>query len=255
MEQVRVVRRRRWADAGTPPPGGQWSMADRWPLLVSVLADEQADLLQAVQEHVARPDGGRLSPQAAQALLQASERLRRASRRAQQITRLASGRVRQFRERIELRQVVLAVLTDLGLGTPGGGVIADLDLAPGEACMDPSAAYTVVESLLSWLRVHGGGLVLKTEAGRGAAGPFLSAFGPRAQPRATGGVGPPRRRLDDGLELLLLQQAVWASGLTLRVLAGADISARIGFPPPSTGAGVLGRRELPAPQSGRDRSR
>ena len=255
MQQVPAARRRRWADASALPPGGQWSMADRWPLLVSLLADEQADLLRAVREHVSQCSGDRLSPRGAQALLQACGRLQHASRRAQQITRLASGHVRQFRERIDLREVVLEVLSDLGLQAPGGGAIAELELAPGEAFMDASAAYTVVECLLSWLRVHGGGLVLKTEPGRGAAGPFLSAFGPRARPHATDGVGPARRRLDDGLELLLLQQAVWASGLTLRVLAGADISARIGFPPPSTGAGVLGRRELPAPQSGRDRSR
>lgn len=252
MEQVRAARRRRWADAGAPPPGGQWSMADRWPLLVSVLADEQADLLRAVQEHVAQSAGGRLTARDMQALLQASERLQHASRRAQQITRLAGGRVRQFRERIDLGEVVLAVLADLGMDPLGGGAIAELDLAPGEAFMDASAAYTVVECLLAWLRVHGSGLVLKTEPGRGAAGPFLSAFGPRAKPATAVGAGPSRRRLDDGLELLLLQQAVWANGLTLRVLAGADISARVSFPPPSAGSDVLGRLELPAPQSGND---
>lgn len=248
MEQVRAVPRRRWADAGAAPPGGPWGMADRWPLLVSVLADEQAGLLRAVQEHLESTDG--LPPREVEALLQASDRLRQASRRAQQITRLAGGRVRQFRERIDLREVVLAVLADLALDPLGGGAIAELDLAPCEAFMDAPSAYTVVECLLAWLRTHGSGLVLKTEPGRRAAGPVLSAFGPRARPDAGAGVDPPRRRLDDGLDLLLLQQAVWANGLTLRLLAGGDISVRVGFPPRS--ADVLGPLESPAPHPGSD---
>lgn len=246
MEQHRTTPRRRGADASVPLPGGPWSMGDRWPLLVRVLVDEQADFLSTVQSLVRSPDG----PDAS-ALQAASERLRQAGHRAQQITRLASGRVRQYRERIDLCELVLAVLDDLGLQAGADGPVTRLDLAPAEAFMDPAAAYTVVECLLAWLRVHGRGLVLSTGPAAGHAGPLLIATASRVRPRAASpGDLPLRRRMEDGLELLLLQQAVWANGLTLRILAGSDISARIGFPRPNPDADLLHRIELPAPQSG-----
>ena len=256
MDQVRTARRRRWADASATAPGGPWSMGDRWPLLVSALADEQNELLRVLQEQgLQSPVSGRLTVQEALVLRTACERLQRTSRRAQQITRLASGRVRQFRERIDLCDTVLGVLADLGLDTRAGGTIAELDLAPAEAFMDAAAAYTVVECLLAWLQVHGRGLALQTEPGRGAAGPVLTATGLRAAPRPATSGPPPRRRLEDGLDLLLLQQAVWANGLTLRVVAGRDITARVGFPSLALGADSFGRIELPAPHPGTKGSR
>lgn len=256
MEQVRMTRRRRWADASAPTPGGPWSMADRWPLLVSVLADEQAELLRVVEERgFGAPGSARGTTQEAQALGSACERLRHSSRRAQQIARLASGRVRQFRERVDLSDLVLAVLSDIGLPSGAGGPVAELDLNAAEAFIDAAAGYTVVECLLGWLLVHGRELALQTTPGRGAGGPVLTATGQRATPGAAGPGLPQRRRLDDGLELLLLQQAVWANGLTLRVLAGRDITARVGFPPPAAGADLYGRIELPAPQPGTDGNR
>lgn len=246
MEQVRSARRRRWADASPSAPAGQWSMGDRWPLLVSVLADEQADLLRALREHLADAPGSRPLP----GLHEAADRLQRTSRHAQQIARLASGRVRQFRERVDLRQLLRTVLADLDIPTGPGRAIAELDLAPAEACMDASAAYTVVECLLAWLQVHGSAMVLATQPGRGSAGPVLAASGHRSRLPAPAGRGSARRRLDDGLELLLLQQAVWANGLTLRILAGTDITVRVGFPPAAPDVDALGWIELPAPQSG-----
>ncbi|HYD76817.1 hypothetical protein [Ramlibacter sp.] len=249
MEQVRAARRRRWADAGAPGPGGPWSMGDRWPLLVSVLADEQSELLRAIQAcDLQALQGG----EALQALRAACERVQRTTRRAQQIARLASGRVRQFRERIDLADLVLAVLADLGIPSGSGGPVSELDLQPAEAFIDPAVAYTVVECLLGWLLVHGRELTLQTVPGRGAGGPVLTASIERTAPPPAASGLPRRRRLDDGLELLLLQQAVWANGLTLRVLAGRDITARVGFPPPAAGAHDFGRLEMRAPEPGTD---
>lgn len=250
MEQVRSARRRRWADASAPAPSGQWSMGDRWPLLVSVLADEQADFLSAVREHLAQPSGAPIAPDTAPRLQGAADRLQRASRHAQQIARLASGRVRQFREPVDLCHLVRAVLADLGPHSGAEDPITRLDLVQADVFMDASAAYTVVECLLAWLRTHGSALVVRTEPGKAGAGPVLSASGQRAPMPAAAPGTPRHRRLDDGLELLLLQQAVWANGLTLRILAGTDITARVGFPPLMPQADVLGRIELPAPQSG-----
>lgn len=250
MEQIRPVRRRRWADASAPAPSGQWSMGDRWPLLVSVLADEQTDFLRAVREHLAQPSGTPVAPDASPRLQCAADRLQRASRHAQQIARLASGRVRQFRESVDLCNLVRAVLADLGPHSGAQDPIARLDLAPADAFMDAAAAYTVVECLLTWLRTHGSALVLSTEPGKNGTGAVLSASGQRAPARAVAPETPRHRRLDDGLGLLLLQQAVWANGLTLRILAGTDITARVGFPPLTPEAEVLGRIEQPVPQSG-----
>ena len=255
MEQVRTVCRRRWADANATGSGGQWSMGDRWPLLVSVLADEQAELLRVIEERGLHSENARSTAPEAQALRTACERVQRTSRRAQQIARLAGGRVRQFRERIELSDLVLAVLADLGIEPGAGGPLAELDLAPAEVYIDAAAAYTVIECLVAWMLVHGHRLALQTGSGPAGAGPVLTATSPRVAPRvATSGL-PPRRRLDDGLELLLLQQAVWANGLTLRVLVGRDITARVGFPTPTASVDSLGRIELPAPQPGTDRNR
>lgn len=252
MEQVRVARRRRWADAGAPGPRGPWSMGDRWPLLVSVLADEQSELLRVIQACGLQAGHG---GEDARALRTACDRVQHTMRRAQQVARLASGRVRQFRERIDLAGLVLAVLADLGIPADPDGPVAELDLQPAEAFIDAATGYMVVECLLGWLVVHGRDLALQTAPGRGAAGPVLTATTQRTAARPAGPGFAQRRRLDDGLELLLLQQAVWANGLTLRVMAGCDITARVGFPPLAAGAHGCGRIERPAPQPGTDGGR
>ncbi len=213
MEQVRTVCRRRWADANATGSGGQWSMGDRWPLLVSVLADEQAELLRVIEERGLHSENARsTAPAGAGAAY--GLRTRAAHQSARPADR-APGR----RPRAPVSRTHRAAVR------PGAGGAGRSRHRPGAGAPSPNWIWhlprcTSTQRLptpsssawWAWMLVHGHRLALQTGSGPAGAGPVLTATSPRVAPRvATSGL-PPRRRLDDGLELLLLQQAVWANG-------------------------------------------
>src|SRR4051812_18969645 len=104
-------QRRRWSDGGTAAVDTHkpWSMGDQWPVVVGSLAGEQLDFVRAVSALVQQSTAeGRMTEAEAAVLRSGMARLQHTSMRGQQITRLASGRIRQFRESIDLSQVVRA---------------------------------------------------------------------------------------------------------------------------------------------------
>ena len=108
---------RRWSDgAGTyasTDPNAPWSMTQQWPNLVAALSEQAVEssnlLLRALNYLVG---AGRLRRSEAKALSDAMHQLRGTSLRAQQITRLAGGRIRQARERVDLAELVRHVMEE-----------------------------------------------------------------------------------------------------------------------------------------------
>jgi hypothetical protein len=220
-------RRRRWQDGGTPSleSDAPWSMADQWPVVVGALAGDQLQFLEAVDAHLRQATAaGRMDAAEALALRRAMANLRHTSLRAQQVTRLASGRIRQYRERLDLAQVVRAVLRDRPDGTALSKAVAQADLLPVDLRMDASLAYTLVEAVIAWMFARCRDIVIRTDpVARGNDDVATLLVTGRRLTAARGEGEPRRRRLEDGLDLVLARQAAEAAGLSMHLRQEGDL--------------------------------
>jgi hypothetical protein len=235
---------RRWSDgAGTyapSDPNAGWSMAQQWPNLVAALSEQAVEssnlLLRALNYLVG---AGRLRRSEAKALSDAMHTLRGTSLRAQQITRLAGGRIRQARERVDLSELVRHVVDERGTELTAAGVTVSSDLQAVDVLLDPPVAISLLNSILDWSTSFSKDLHLTLVPSewpgpaqlrvRVATPPPAAASTP---PTTPGVAARPRgRRLNDGLHWMLLRQIAASSELTVtRSRADGAALLTIDFP-------------------------
>ena len=221
------VTGRRWSDgAGThapTDPNAPWSMAQQWPNLVASLSEQAVEssnlLLRALNYLVG---AGRLRRSEAKALSDAMHQLRGTSLRAQQITRLAGGRIRQARERVDLAELVSHVMQDRAADIEAAGVGITTDLQAVDVLLDPPVAISLLNSIVDWAmsfskQIH---FSLAQAEWPGPAQLRVRVTTPPPAPAVhPGGVGwtvrPRGRRLNDGLHWMLLRQIAASSSLEL----------------------------------------
>lgn len=216
---------RRWSDgAGTyapADPNAPWSMSQQWPNLVAALSEQAVEssnlLLRALNYLVG---AGRLRRAEAKALSDAMHQLRSTSLRAQQITRLAGGRIRQARERVDLAELVRHVVDERRSEITAAGATVGHDLQGVDVLLDPPVAISLLNSILDWglsfskdVRL----MLAPSEFPGPAQLKVRVATPPPANSAHPGGVGwtvrPRGRRLNDGLHWMLLRQVAASSGL------------------------------------------
>lgn len=130
------------------------------------------------------------------------------------------GRTRQR------RGCLRAVLRDRPVGAALSESIAQADLSVVDQFMDAAVAYTIVEGVLVWTLARCRDVVIRTDPrGRDDDMASLSVTGRRFTPVAGEGA-PRRRRVEDGLDLVLARQAVEAAGLTMKLHQGGDALCR-----------------------------
>ena len=226
-EQAAPVSGRRWSDGASlqapTDPNAPWSMAQQWPNLVASLSEQAVEssnlLLRALNYLVG---AGRLRRSEAKALSDAMHQLRGTSLRAQQITRLASGRIHQARERVDLAELVRHVLDDRAGDLEAAGLDVTTDIQAVDVLLDPPVAISLVNSILDWAmsfskQVH---FSLAQAEWPGPAQLRVRVATPPPTPAAhPGGVGwtvrPRGRRLNDGLHWMLLRQIAASAALEL----------------------------------------
>ena len=217
---------RRWSDgAGSyapTDPNAPWSMTQQWPNLVAALSEQAVEssnlLLRALNYLVG---AGRLRRSEAKALSDAMHQLRSTSLRAQQITRLAGGRIRQARERVDLSELVAHVVDERAEELEAAGVGITTDLHPMDVLLDPPVAISLVNSIIDWAtsfskQIHIS--LAQAEWPRPAQLKVRVTTPPPAQPAQPGAgwsVRPRGRRLNDGLDWMLLRQIAASSSLDL----------------------------------------
>lgn len=215
---------RRWsdgADSSAPAdPNAPWSMAQQWPNLVAALSEQAVEssnlLLRALNYLVG---AGRLRRSEAQVLSDAMHQLRGTSLRAQQITRLAGGRIRQARERVDLSELVRHVLDERAGELAAAQVTVTSDLQPVDVLLDPPVAISLLHAVVDWATSFSRELhvVLLPTGWPGPAQLKVRVATPAPQPAHPGGVGwtvrPRGRRLNDGLHWMLLRQIAASAGL------------------------------------------
>ncbi len=132
-------------------PGAGWRLAPYWPDLAIGVTDQAID----TAEHLLRGlallhERGRLSEAEVRILALPAQRLRQCAQQAQQIVRLHSGQVRQTHEKIDVATVVAAVLADERAALAAQGIEVQCELQSAEVLIDPTLAYGLVQTLLSW---------------------------------------------------------------------------------------------------------
>jgi hypothetical protein len=218
---------RRWSDgagsSASADPNAPWSMSQQWPNLVAALSEQAVEssnlLLRALNYLVG---AGRLRRTEAKALSDAMHQLRGTSLRAQQITRLAGGRIRQARERVDLAELVRHVLQERNSEIEASGVAISSDLQAVDVLLDPPVAISLLNSILDWgmsfsKQLH---FTLVPSEWPGPAQLRVRVATPQPAPSAhPHGVGwtvrPRGRRLNDGLHWMLLRQIATSSSLEL----------------------------------------
>jgi hypothetical protein len=239
---------RRWSDGAAPSSQGAdataaWSMAQHWPTLVATLSEQAVEssnlILRALDFMVG---AGRMRRAEAKALSDALYRMRDTSLRAQQITRLASGRIRQARDRVELAELVRELLDSRQEEFGAAGVEVKGVLAPVDVLLDPPVAVSLVNNVIDWGLSFSKQITLNLETPvwpaparlvvRVATSPRQPAPQP-GQHTGTWGTKERGRRQNDGLHWMLLRQMASSANLTV-TRSGAEGAAILTIEFPKT---------------------
>lgn len=123
--------------------------------LAGQLGSEVAAALSAALEHVTEIAAtGKISRQGLRALRTQIEQARRVGIMGQQVERLASGRVRQAPERLDLTAVLREALLQHRRQAEAMGQEIRQSLVPAQVMVDPTLTFTLVEALLGWAFEH-----------------------------------------------------------------------------------------------------
>lgn len=236
---------RRWSDGlrgVSTDPNAPWSMAQHWPELVATLSEQAVDssnlLLRALDFLVG---AGRLRRTEAKALADSMYQLRETSLRAQQITRLAGGRIRQARERVEMMEVIRGVMQEREASFVAAGAQVSAHLSPVDVLLDPPVAVSLLNAILDWGLSFSREILLTLQTPEFPAPARLQVKVATPAPGAPAldgrggsfGTRPRRRRLNDGLNWMLLRQMATSAGLEV-VRTGVPGSAVVTIDFPKT---------------------
>ena len=246
--EARNDLQRRWSDGAAPAPQGTdasaaWSMAQHWPTLVATLSEQAVEssnlILRALDFMVG---AGRMRRAEAKALSDALYRMRDTSLRAQQITRLASGRIRQARDRVELAELIRDQLESRREEFLAINADVQSVLSPVDVLLDPPVAVSLVNNVVDWGLSFSKQVTLTLETPVWPAPARLLvrvATPPRqvqpapGQHTGTWGTKERGRRLNDGLHWMLLRQMAASANLTVN-RSGAEGTAILTIEFPKT---------------------
>lgn len=125
------------------------------PALLGQLGSEVATALTAALEQVnALATTGKISRRGLRELRENIELARRTGIMGQQVHRLASGRVRQNVERVDLTTVLRDALVQRRRQVQSLGFEVHQALGPAQVMADPTLIFTLVEALLEWSFEH-----------------------------------------------------------------------------------------------------
>ena len=246
---VQANQQRRWSDGVAPASqgtevAGAWSMAQHWPTLVATLSEQAVEssnlILRALDFMVG---AGRMRRAEAKALSDALYRMRDTSLRAQQITRLASGRIRQTRDRVELAELIRDLLDSRREEFTAANVDVQGLLKPVDVLLDPPVAVSLVNNVIDWglsfsKQVT---LTLETPVWPAPARLMVRVATPLRNPAPTApgqhtgtwGTKERGRRLNDGLHWMLLRQMASSANLSV-TRSGAEGAAILTIEFPKT---------------------
>jgi CheY-like chemotaxis protein len=196
--------------------GGSNTTGDRWHKLVAEMGGEIASPLTAALERVTTlTSTGRIDKQSLRALREEIEAARQIGMIGQQLTRLASGRVRQSHERLQLADVLNSTLAHRARETQARGIHVKPSLAPAEVIVDASLLFTLLNTTIDWALANAQSHIdfaidIKTWP---AHARLACRFAHRPVDELTDGANAVAPRGLDSLSWRLLEQTAWTMGL------------------------------------------
>jgi hypothetical protein len=152
MDMSEIIRK-----PGQPGPllaavaEGERNDAQRWHELVSEIGAEIAGPLTAALERVhALTTTGCIDRASLKALREELEQARRAGMLGQQLSRLASGRLRQSHERLQLAGTFKGVLAHRHRETQARGIVLKPVLKSADVIVDASLLFSLLNTTLDW---------------------------------------------------------------------------------------------------------
>jgi len=196
--------------------GGSNTTSDRWHKLVAEMGGEIASPLTAALERVTTlTSTGRIDKQSLRALREEIEAARQIGMIGQQLTRLASGRVKQSHERLQLADVLNSTLAHRARETQARGIHVKPSLTPAEVIVDASLLFTLLNTTIDWALANAQSHIdfaidIKTWP---AHARLACRFAHRPVDELTDGANAVAPRGLDSLSWRLLEQTAWTMGL------------------------------------------
>lgn len=143
--------------AGVAGPSGFTSAVDLGALAGELGSEIAAPLSAALERVTALTASGRIDRSGLDALRQEIEQARRAGMIAQQLGRLASGRVKQAPEPLNLTQQVRETLVQRSREMAARGIDVRQSLQPAQVVVDGTFLFSLLQALLDWGIAHADG--------------------------------------------------------------------------------------------------
>ena len=198
------------------PANGPRSEHERWHALVSEMGAEIAAPLTTALERVnSLTSSGRIDKQSLRALREEVEAARQIGMIGQQLTRLASGRVRQTHERLQLADVLNGTLAHRARETQARGIHVRPSLAPADVIVDASLLFSLLNTTIDWALANAQSQIdfaidIKTWP---AHARLTCRFVHRPVDELADGAHAEAPRGLDSLHWRLLEQTAWTMGL------------------------------------------
>jgi len=198
------------------PPNGPRSEHERWHAMVSEMGAEIAAPLTAALERInSLTSTGRIDKQSLRALREEVEAARQIGMIGQQLTRLASGRVRQTHERLQLADVLNGTLAHRARETQARGIHVKPSLASANVIVDASLLFSLLNTTIDWALVNAQSQIdfaidIKTWP---AHARLTCRFVHRPVDELADGAHAEAPRGLDSLHWRLLEQTAWTMGL------------------------------------------
>lgn len=220
----------------TPPPSPLATVpAPTGPQLAGTIGAElaapvarMAQLLQDLQARLAGAGTDTATRAALAGLDAAVAQIHEISLRSQQVARLASGRLRQSHEKLELHTIVGDVLRDRQAQLTRQGVALDTSLRPVEIIVDPGLLVSLLQAAVDWAAGQGHRLLVRLGMKNWPENGLLVLQATRTAP----GIGdtPGEDGLDNLLWGLLLHTAGLMGVLVSREVDGTGVAVHLEFP-------------------------
>jgi hypothetical protein len=196
---------------------------DRWRELVDAIGAEIAGPLTTALERVhSLTTTGRIERSSLRSLRQEVELAREAGIVAQQLARLASGRVRQAPEKLQLSDMLNGVLHHRNRETQSRGIMVTPHLKAAEVVADASLLFSLINATVDWALQHARSQIAFTVDVKTwpTHARLMCRFAHRPADRlddgaAAGGASGTAATSLDSLTWRLLEQTAWAMKLPL----------------------------------------
>jgi hypothetical protein len=223
------------APSTAAPPEDAPVEPDHWRDVVGEMSAEIAVPLTAALERVQTlATTGRIDRSSLRSLNEEIQRARQISMSGQQIARLASGRLRQTHERLNLTETLKDALTQRARETEARGIHIKQVLRPAEVVVDASLLFSLLNGVLSWSMAHAHSHIefridIKTWPTHAR---LMSRFGFRPADQQLGSVEEDALKTAlDSMTWRVVEQTAWTMGLPVeRRIEGHQVTLTLEFP-------------------------